>query len=303
MHLVDQTRQSRKIENRFSHTTALRSNTALPSISKHRQQLAADRYTANAHLHQQLIPLLARREPAADCSADNPLRALLRFSTAARDFCPSYLLRNEPLPTYISQYNSAEVSSACACFELSIACCTTTTGTQHPSANTLVTMSTRSQNAPAPRSGQDRPSSQTAPSSQLSPDAGRQDWTASVPEEYYYTPDTSDATITASWRGPSAVPDPLAFGPLISLLTVSESTSTHYETFTLINVALTITAIPHAHITGSVAATARTNPYALIDGGDTPSPVAVAASVRRQPSVLNILSGQQERPGVMPGVS
>lgn len=66
---------------------------------------------------------------------------------------------------------------------------------------------------------------------------------------------------------------------------------------------MTIAAIPHAHITGSVAATAKTNPYALIDGGDTPSPLAVAASVRRQPSVLNILSGQHERPGVMPGVS
>ncbi|KAL9022094.1 MAG: hypothetical protein Q9185_000712 [Variospora sp. 1 TL-2023] len=155
MHMVDRIRQSTKIEDRLSHTTALRSNTALPSITKHRQQLAADRYMANAHLHQQ---------------------TLFAF----------YLV---------------------------------------------------------------------------------------------------------------------AFGPLIPLPTGSESTSTHYETFTLINVALTIAAIPHAHITGSVAATAKTNPYALIDGGDTPSPLAVAASVRRQPSVLNIFSGQHGRPGVMPGVS
>ncbi|KAI4096126.1 MAG: hypothetical protein LQ344_001189 [Seirophora lacunosa] len=164
--------------------------------------------TASAHSRQQPGPLLAHRAPGGDCSADNPLRALLRFSTAAREFCPSYLRDNGPLPTYITQYNSAEVSSACACFELSIGCCTTSTGTPDPTADILATTTARTQAKPASRSALDKSPSQTTPSAQLSPDLGSEDPTSARPTEYSYTPDPSTATITASMRGPSTVPDP-----------------------------------------------------------------------------------------------
>ncbi|KAL9060823.1 MAG: hypothetical protein Q9206_000869 [Seirophora lacunosa] len=267
MHLRTRTWQSTEIEDHSSQTPVTRSNTALPAIINHRRRMARACCTASAHSRQQPGPLLAHRAPGGDCSADNPLRALLRFSTAAREFCPSYLRDNGPLPTYITQYNSAEVSSACACFELSIGCCTTSTGTPDPTADILATTTARTQAKPASRSALDKSPSQTTPSAQLSPDLGSEDPTSARPTEYSYTPDPSTATITASMRGPSTVPDP-----------IQELTSTHYETFTLVNVAFTIAAIPHAQITGSVAAGAIANPYALIDGGDTPSPVAVAAS-------------------------
>lgn len=208
MHLRTRTWQSTEIEDHSSQTPVTRSNTALPAIINHRRRTARDCCTASAHPRQQPGPLLAHRAPGDDCSADNPLRALLRFSTAAREFCPSYLRDNGPLPTYITQYNSAEVSSACACFELSIGCCTTSTGTPDPTADILATTTARTQAKPASRSGLDRSPSQTASSAQLSPDLGSEDPTSARPTEYSYTPDPSTATVTASMRGPSTVPDP-----------------------------------------------------------------------------------------------
>ena len=54
------------------------------------------------------------------CNQDNELRALERFSTDASTFCPSYLsatTASAALPTYVSAFNRAEVSTACTCFE------------------------------------------------------------------------------------------------------------------------------------------------------------------------------------------
>lgn len=54
------------------------------------------------------------------CNQDNELRALERYSTAASTFCPSYLsatAASAALPTYVSGFKRADVSSACTCFE------------------------------------------------------------------------------------------------------------------------------------------------------------------------------------------
>ena len=55
------------------------------------------------------------------CYQDNQLRALEHAATQASTFCPTYLATTgpAPLPTYVSQFQSTDISSACSCFEAS----------------------------------------------------------------------------------------------------------------------------------------------------------------------------------------
>ena len=53
--------------------------------------------------------------PSPICYEDNEFRALLRFSTEARPFCATYTVAGGPLPTYVSQFASSAISSACTC--------------------------------------------------------------------------------------------------------------------------------------------------------------------------------------------
>ncbi|KAL6716768.1 hypothetical protein ACLMJK_006336 [Lecanora helva] len=59
--------------------------------------------------------------PTLACNQDNKLRALERFASQASTFCPTYIAATTPapLPTYVSKFNAADVSSACECFEAS----------------------------------------------------------------------------------------------------------------------------------------------------------------------------------------
>ncbi|KAI4211944.1 MAG: hypothetical protein LQ351_005284 [Letrouitia transgressa] len=57
------------------------------------------------------------------CNEDNALRSLLRFSSLASMFCPSYLSgpTTPPLPDYVTAFPESQIFSACACFESRLA--------------------------------------------------------------------------------------------------------------------------------------------------------------------------------------
>ena len=192
---------------------SLSTGTMRSLTTQRRHHFVRDDGTPTVTPYLQSVPLPAYSTPLP-CNADNPLRALLRFSTAARDFCPSYLAvvhqnhPSSPLPTYISQYDSADVASACSCFELTVACCTTTTSTTQQSADAPGTTATHAEPRPSPQSQQQSPSSRTSQSLSSSPDPATEDSTFSRPQESYGAPPTSLATITATIQGPTSVPDP-----------------------------------------------------------------------------------------------
>lgn len=150
---------------------------------------------------------LVARDGPLPCNADNQLRALLRFSTEAKDFCAAYLAtvfsNSRPLPTYISQYNSVELSSACSCFQLTNGCCTSTSGNagRTSSVGTPATAQLTLSQVPEPASAlpqTQRPSSTADPATE--------DSTFSRPLEYSGPLPTSEATITALPQGPTSVP-------------------------------------------------------------------------------------------------
>ncbi|KAI4167144.1 MAG: hypothetical protein LQ343_007448 [Gyalolechia ehrenbergii] len=176
--------------------------------TRRRKLLARDEYTAAVNPHHQSITLLAHGRPLP-CNADNPLRALLRFSTEAVDFCAAYLAtvfpNGHPLPTFVSQYNSAELSSACSCFELTIGCCTLPSGNagQTFRAGATTTTQPHLSTVPGPPSSLPRT---PRPSSSINP--ATEDSTFSRPLEYSGPPPTSEATITADRQGPTSVPLP-----------------------------------------------------------------------------------------------
>lgn len=183
----------------------------IQSVStQRRQHFARDGYTATTNPYQQSRPLLAHRA-SLPCNEDNPFRALLRFSTVAADFCPGYLAtahHSDRLPAYVTQYNSAEISSACACLELSIGCCAPTTAAIRQPPNLLTTTASHSQSPTSPQPRQKSSLSRTSQSPWSSPDPATEDATFSRPQEYYGAPPTSDATITATVQGPTSVPNP-----------------------------------------------------------------------------------------------
>ncbi|MCJ1323170.1 hypothetical protein MMC15_008524 [Xylographa vitiligo] len=75
---------------------------------------------------------------ADHCNADNCMRAILRYSPQAVEFCHDYIsiapvtTTITALPSYISQYPASRVSSACSCLQAS------------PSISTLVTITATS---------------------------------------------------------------------------------------------------------------------------------------------------------------
>ena len=90
------------------------------------------------------------------CHEDDPLRALLRFSTDASTFCPMYLsviALTLSSPTDISQYNPATVSSACSCFLSHTQCCPQTSSSwPQPSITSPIPINTKNlQQLPSPQ--------------------------------------------------------------------------------------------------------------------------------------------------------
>ncbi|KAL8944913.1 MAG: hypothetical protein Q9216_000074 [Gyalolechia sp. 2 TL-2023] len=221
---------------------ALYGDALLSPAGRRRKLLAKDDYTPTVNTyHQSATPLTDGRP--FPCNADNPLRALLRFSTEAIDFCTAYLAtvvsNGYPLPTFISQYNYAELSSACSCFELTIGCCTLTSGNAGQTSHAGAVTTTEQGLPPVPG-----------------------------PQEYSGPPPTSEATITAVPQGPTSVPPPII-----------ESTSTLYHTITLVNVPVTIASVSRAQTAGTAVSAGAAQPYAWRGGGDTLSRPVVAVVV------------------------
>ena len=179
----------------------------LESLTRRAKRPLGDDYTPTVNPYHQSITLLARSSSVV-CNADNPLRALLRYSTEAQGFCPSFLkadIKSGQLPNFVSPYGPADVSSACSCFEMSVGCCTPTISTvpteqQTTAEQSYMTPSSQFETANSP--------SRTLASLTSSPDPATEDATFSRPSEYSSNYPTSEITITATWQGPTSVPDP-----------------------------------------------------------------------------------------------
>ncbi|KAL8835482.1 MAG: hypothetical protein Q9170_003315 [Blastenia crenularia] len=183
------------------------SESVLPPVTHRGKDLARNDYRPIDDAHCQTVTI-SPPDPPLPCNADNQLRALLRFSTEAEVFCPSYMkFRTGQLPTYVSQYAPAEISSACSCFELTIGCCTTTSSISSQTSEAQASTVAQAQLPPSP---QPRPASSPSPTSNsmTSIDLATEDSTFSRPQEYSGPPPTSEATITATVQGPTSVPPP-----------------------------------------------------------------------------------------------
>ncbi|KAL8762344.1 MAG: hypothetical protein Q9184_001651 [Pyrenodesmia sp. 2 TL-2023] len=220
-----------------------------PLANQRRQHVNPDEYTV---LGDRIVPLsLISSESlistARPCRTDDPLRAIQGSPTAAQDFCWSYvrvLSQIQPLPTYLSQFDYDQITSACKCFYA--------TGVLHLSPTIQTATTTLPQD----------PTSTPGPAIE--------DATYSSPHEYHGPDAKSEATITAS--------SVVAYG-LIYLVADAESIATQHETFTLMNVPVTVVSFPRGHMTGTGMQTVIANPYAWDGGGATPSQAVVAVSV------------------------
>ncbi|KAI4192417.1 MAG: hypothetical protein LQ346_004326 [Caloplaca aetnensis] len=282
------------------------SRTSIPPIrafrssgNRRRQHLGPTEYTV---FGTTTVPL-SLISSSGRCPAD-PLRAIERSSIAALTFCWSYVRdfsQPGPLPTFLSKYDHDQVSNACMCFYgpgvlySSLALPTTTTSLPQtsslpPKVRSLPTRTSRSLS---------------------SPDPATEDATYARPSEYHGAEPTSEATITATVQGPTSVPDPGRrtqrqslsallmpnpatedatysrpheyYGPdptsEATITAVAESVATHYETFTLVNVPVTVLSFTRGHMTDTAVPTAIANPYTWAGGGNTLSQAVVAVSV------------------------
>ncbi len=77
------------------------------------------------------IQLNSQPDPSSPpCYQDEQLVALQESSIDADAFCPEYLAGNQPAtPEFLMQYQSADISSACSCYEGEITVAATATGT------------------------------------------------------------------------------------------------------------------------------------------------------------------------------
>lgn len=203
-------RLNTKDEDSFPRTPVppIKTNSSL--INRRRQQFARDEYTPTVNPYQKSAPLLPHGTPLP-CNADNQLRALLRFSSAATDFCSSFLAtvsQFHQLPTYVSQYDAADISSACSCFGVTVGCCIPTTGGFPQTSAIPTTTTAHSQSSPAQSRERSVPS-QTPQTASSSPRPATEESSFSRPLEYHGPPPTSEAIITASAKGPTFVPDPI----------------------------------------------------------------------------------------------
>ncbi|KAL8912637.1 MAG: hypothetical protein Q9171_002362 [Xanthocarpia ochracea] len=196
------------------------------------------------------------------CHEDNALRNLLRFPDDAHTFCPLFLgprIDGHALATFFGPYQTAEVSSACSCFEskLSTGCCTLTATTGDPSLKALVESILKGSETSVPS----RPVSTS-----LSRDPATEDATFARPTEHW-GPITTEVTATAIWQGPTSFP-------------VSSKQSTPSETFTLSNASSLASSSSMTRTLASGAAIVVSDASLWLGGGDVLAPAVVAVIVR-----------------------
>ncbi|KAL8924988.1 MAG: hypothetical protein Q9172_002417 [Xanthocarpia lactea] len=192
------------------------------------------------------------------CHEDNALRNLLRFPDDAHTFCPLFLgprVDGHALATYFGPYQTAEVSSACSCFEskLSTGCCTLTATTGDPSVKSLVESVLKGSKT----SVSSRPASTS-----LSRDPATEDATFARPTEHW-GPIETEVTATAIWQGPTSFP-------------ASSKPSTLSETFTLSNAPALASGSSMTRTLASGAATVVSDASLWLGGGDVLAPAVVA---------------------------
>ncbi|KAL9595495.1 MAG: hypothetical protein Q9179_004955 [Wetmoreana sp. 5 TL-2023] len=248
-----------KIDDRGFGETPLRApsttatSSASPSFQQRRHVVRDYRPTVNPR--QQTIPPLT--SPTASitltsslvCNPDNPLRALLRFSTEASNFCPFYLsseFTHFGLPTYVSEYNLSTVSSACSCFQLSAGCCLSATSATDQISSPL-------------------------------PTAKRKPLRPPEPEKPF------DNTDDASVQGPNQSPNPIVTKTLYSKTVYTQPgvspSVTVKSTLTLVNVPVTLATVVSAQTSGVIAAEPGIPKLSMWRGGGSvlaPAVVAVA---------------------------
>lgn len=210
-----------------------------------RRHLARD-YTPTVNPFQQTVPQAAKppsitATTSLVCNQDNPLRALLRFSTDAHTFCPMYLSAvayTLSYPTDVSQYDSATVSSACSCFLSSAGCCRPTTTSSRQSSSSYPISAT-----------------------QLGQLGHR------PPEPLNPLYDDPSATESSYY--------PLE--PTKILM----STSTFYQTLTLVNVPVTLATVVSAQTNGAIGSQTGIPKLSMWPGGGSVlAPAVVAMAVR-----------------------
>lgn len=172
----------------LSQTPATPPRATDPLGNQRRQHLNPDDYTV---IGDRIVPL-SLISTATPCRTDDPLRALQGSRTAAQDFCWSYVRvqsQIRPLPTYLSQFDYDQITSACICFYA--------TGVLHlspPIPKATIALPQGPTSVP----GTGKRTQRQSLSSSLMPNPAIEDATYSRPHEYHGPDATSAATITAS---------------------------------------------------------------------------------------------------------
>lgn len=217
-------------------------------------------------------PPLTTSTSSLVCNEDDALRGLLRFSNEAHTFCPLFLgprIDGHRLATYIGQYDPAQVSSACSCFEskLSTGCCTLTATTSQQSPTPPPLPQTTIE-PPSPASVQSKSSSSLQQTTESSSSSSRDlvigDATSSRPSGYW-GPITDEVTHTAMGQEP---------------ISVSSTSSAPNQRITLVNAPATMESITMTlKVPASTANTDVADPTVWLEGGNVLTPAVVAAIV------------------------